>query len=330
MSAFVVVSVCVVVLGIIGLRAWLRRELRCTVLPETIDWIFESFEWLLGNLGGYEKFSTVRFVTTTDFKTEGEEIGAQAFATIQQLVGVQHWPCRLVRGDDLPHDELSNKTTIGTFTADGRGGEGIVTYDETLEQRIEHLVPVLAHELSHYVMLAIDGEGPGGEEMEEPLTDLCATFLGFGILTTNASLEAVVDDAVGVLDLVRNPSLIRFSRLAYLDLSEFAYSLAVAATLLDRRDEISAALDLPARLQFHVATRHLDAHHLDRLAALRDVTGEDVRDAPHPLLQVREYLALADEMAELQDRLEGLRSRAPERSSRRKRKRKRERPPDHL
>lgn len=307
-------------------RRWWHHQLRCEVPPAQIDWLFDGYAFLLRNLGGYAACSGRAFLTAGDFAPEaatddGAELARRVFERVRREMGVQGWPCRLQRVDGLPEDHGTERSTVGTFSADGWEGEGVVGYRPALEERLDHLVPVFAHELSHYIILAADGQAPGGAEMDEPLTDLCTVVLGFGIFGTNAALEPVVDEDTRVADLLRHPGTMRLQRLAYLNQETFAYALAIAATLAGRRDEVARELTLPARLRFHSAVRHLDNGGLQRVEALRALEGFDVRTRAHPLGTVREYLELDARKQALEEELARRKREAAPRRQRKRRRR---------
>ncbi|MBY0401270.1 hypothetical protein K2X89_13310, partial [Myxococcota bacterium] len=68
-------------------------------------------------------------------------------------------------------------------------GVPIIAFDPRLEARPEALVATFAHELGHYLLDTVAELPPGGEEFEEPMADLAAVFLGFGVFTCNSAFD---------------------------------------------------------------------------------------------------------------------------------------------
>ncbi|MBA2664143.1 MAG: hypothetical protein H0U74_17765 [Bradymonadaceae bacterium] len=259
-----------------------------------MDWIFEGYRWFLANLGGYETFSNTRIVSEADFQAdmtilEGPERAEKVFERIQAMMGIERWPCHLERNDAYEKVAGSETSTVASFVADGWEGRGVIRYRPTLAENLPELVTVLAHELGHYILGATGDDAPGGPTMEEPLTDLCSVFMGFGVFSTNAAFQPIIDEDVSLSDIVRQirQPYIQVKKLAYLNQEDHAYALAISATLLNCTEDVSQNLTVSAKIRFHRALKHLRKDHLERVEHLRSIEGRDVRDKAHPLAHVR-------------------------------------------
>jgi hypothetical protein len=165
--------------------------------PEIEDWVLEAWAWLLARLGGMERLvATPLVLANRDFfpptDTEGAARGAYLFERIRALMGLEGWPCEL-EAVERPRSGLvaqfvaiqPGRAANGTFvrTADG----ALIRYAIDLVAQPRVLIPTLAHELAHYRLSAISDERPGGEALEELLTELTVAFRGFGVFAANAA-----------------------------------------------------------------------------------------------------------------------------------------------
>lgn len=168
---------------------------------ETIEWEFETFEWLLRNFGGHEEFQTTALVRPTDedFPIEkglaGHDLAEAVFSHVKRHAGMDDWPCTLMAQDTDPEPLVGltelvqgiEPTPAGTFSVSLAGGaEVMITYNQSLLSDPISLVATLAHELSHFLMATAPALPPGDEELLEFATDLTAVFLGFGIFMANS------------------------------------------------------------------------------------------------------------------------------------------------
>lgn len=175
-----------------------KREL---VPPENIEWLFDIHEWLLRNLGGWTDFEKQQLVLPNDaFFPLHQNLPAQEFATALFDKAKEHarmwgWPVSLSAHCDLaPADQylgglpyLSRSTgAAGTFAMTSKG-DAKITYSENSVEDPMSFIAAMAHELAHYLMHTIEEVMPGGDDVEELATDVCSSFLGFGIFAANAA-----------------------------------------------------------------------------------------------------------------------------------------------
>lgn len=176
------------------------------------------------------------------------------------------WECELVPIDNVQSDPQGfgtseHKGAAGTFSK--YEGQVYITYGMSGLARPESLVATFAHELSHQLMHSVDALPPGGEQAEEPATDLCAVFLGFGIFVANAAFS---------YEGFRTPTAEgwRVRRQGYLDQNSLAVALAIFALLADApADEMLRHLNTNPRTYFKKALKHVEHVHHKRLARLR-------------------------------------------------------------
>jgi hypothetical protein len=245
---------------------------------EVIDWLFEAFEWLLRETGGWKPFSAARLVLPTPeffpIAGEGEQLAEGLLLQVKVHAGMQAWPVTLETHDDAPtheeafgriaHDGSSDRGAAGTFRGHGGGGlRNVITYSPRLLGEPENLVATLAHEIGHYLLSTAKTAPPGGWDWEEQATDACAVFLGFGVFLANSafSFSQYTDGKwIGW----------RSSRLGYLNQHTLAYALGLFLRLrrLDPKPALKH-LSTNSRSYLKHALVDLDRRQATRLAALR-------------------------------------------------------------
>jgi hypothetical protein len=171
---------------------------------DVVDWLFDTFDWLLAEAGGWARFEKMRLVLPTPeffpVASDDARLADDMLAQIKLLADMRDWPVRLTMQEDAPTNEqmfgqialggARTKSAAGTFR--GHGGNGLsseITYAPNLLRQPQSLVATLAHELGHYLLSTAKNEPPGGWEMEEPATDACAVFMGFGVFLANSSFH---------------------------------------------------------------------------------------------------------------------------------------------
>jgi hypothetical protein len=194
--------------------------------------MFECFRWLLTHFGGEDFYRTTKLILPTqEFfpDTVDSDVAAaeSIFAKIKKYAGMETWPCHLKAqdGDDnitvAPTVSLKNVGTspLGTFSTD-ESEIVTITYNPRLVSQPTQLVATLAHEISHYLTATAPKPPPGGWDNWEFATDVCATFLGFGIFVANSAFnfrQFTDVDSQGW----------ESSRHGYLSEAEHSYALAV-------------------------------------------------------------------------------------------------------
>jgi hypothetical protein len=162
------------------------------------DYCFDTWAWLLANLGGPERLAETPWVTPTrDFfpptDAEGEARGAHLFACVKELMGMADWPCTLTAYERAAaNQQVSDFVFVnnpeqpnGLFWIEG--GEAHIQYAADLLSQPQLLTAVFAHELSHYLLAGVMEHAPDDEGAHELATELCVAFTGFGIFSANTA-----------------------------------------------------------------------------------------------------------------------------------------------
>lgn len=187
-------------------RAWQQPPL---LAAREAGWILDAHRWFLTHLGDAEHAVRTRLVEPVDAEffadpaaTAGElERARLLFEACKQHAGLADWDCVLEAREAAQVDRFapnlwafsSDGEPAGTYRApdDPEDPDALPTigYDPQLVAQPEVLVATFAHELAHGLLDGVDEEPPGGEDFEEPMTDLAAVFLGFGIFLCNAAFD---------------------------------------------------------------------------------------------------------------------------------------------
>lgn len=195
------------------------------------EWQLACFQWLLANTGGIEEFRKYLLIKPTRefFPSTYADKPNQAellFNIIKTHAAMTDWPVTLRKGESNKPNSLHPGTNfvhdktpaLGTFeTVKNTSGmhDVIISYNPDLLKNIESFVATMAHELSHYLLHSFNTLPPGGHDMEEYTTDLCAVFLGFGLfIANNAKITGGFTDfdqqgwQVGYAGYLSEPALI--------------------------------------------------------------------------------------------------------------------------
>ncbi len=157
------------------------------------------YTWLLKHFGGDDFYKEAQLVLPNkDFfpaQVDSAEEAAQAtFVQVKKFAGMDEWPCTLVSQEEDPNLVVAPTVVVqntvhnplGTFSA-SEGNEVTITYNPKLATDSIQMVATFAHELSHYLTGTAPEAPPGGWDNWEFATDICATFLGFGIFVANSA-----------------------------------------------------------------------------------------------------------------------------------------------
>lgn len=212
---------------------------RPLISPEIADWMFDCYDWLIRNCGGFDDFRDTPLVQPTQefFDLSGEldsesELAEELFSQVKLYAGLDDWPCRLVAQEEDPDPRLgptllvknTDQSPAGTFSTNRK--EIIITYNPAGARDPVLLIATFAHELAHYLISTFPDPTPGGEDKDEYATDVASVFLGFGIFAVNSCFhfsQSTDWDSQGW----------ETSRLGYFDEPEMVYALAIFASLLE-------------------------------------------------------------------------------------------------
>ena len=166
---------------------------------EEWEWQLAAFKWLERE---YPELAEARILATPDGECfpdptcKGEQRGSELFDQIKDIAGIADWPTRLIAVDTPKRGGAvnsvaaiqSSKAACGTFqlqkTPEGVWiGEVRYTIDQLADEQA--LVATFAHEAAHFLLAFAQNPLPGGDDIEELLTDLTAVWLGFGTFLGN-------------------------------------------------------------------------------------------------------------------------------------------------
>ncbi len=203
---------------------------------ELSEWQFDVFAWLLRHTGGFEAFRQRRMVLPTPvcFPQRGERGHALAeaiFGQVRRHAGMEDWPCTVQPQEDDPNPLVGRALLIqgapqspaGTFRSTDEGA--LITYHPQKLNDPMALVATFAHELAHYRTAGFPVPPPGGWEVWEPVTDLAAVFLGFGLFLANSHFQFAQHQSGGTMGW-------RSQRQGYMSEPEVLHMHAIASILL--------------------------------------------------------------------------------------------------
>jgi len=208
--------------------------------PDTIDWIFSTYQWALHSFSTAVFYEHTELVLPTDqffpdILEERDAVAESLFTRVRKYAGMEDWPCVLEPLEEDASPIIGQALLIvgapqgpaGTFSIEGGELPTIkIAYNPSQLNHPQSLVATLAHELAHYLMHSVDTLPPGGEEHVEPATDLVAVFMGFGVFLTNSAFsfnQYSGNDTIGW----------QTSTQGYLSTAELAFCLAIFLKLKD-------------------------------------------------------------------------------------------------
>ncbi len=164
--------------GLFRPRAFLDEDLEA--------WTLEAWAWLMRNLGGMSSIAETPLVQPNrDFfppsDAEGHARAVHVFGCVKAAMGMGDWPV------DLVSFKRRGNAPLGRFV--WKDDDVVVFYAEDLLDSPGDLVAVLAHELSHYAVATIKEPWPGGDELNELITEMTVAYAGFGGFAANAAFD---------------------------------------------------------------------------------------------------------------------------------------------
>ena len=192
----------------------------------------ECFKWLLMHFGGDDFYKDTQLVLPTreffpSVVQSSDAAAHETFAQVKKHVGMEDWPVTLeAQAHDVeplvsPTVVLQNleNSPAGTFSVDETHAVTI-TYNPKITADPIEMVATFAHELSHYLTEGAEQPPPGGWDNWEFATDICATFLGFGVFQANAAFRFRQYSGNGVIGWGTTSG-------GYLLQAEHSYALAI-------------------------------------------------------------------------------------------------------
>ena len=192
----------------------------------------ECFKWLLTHFGGDSFYKESKLVLpTNDYfpdKVESNESAAEStFKQVLKYAGMEDWPVELVEHEQDPDLQVAETIVIqkaehnplGTFSIN-ENKEVKITYNPRLTANPLLMVSTFAHEISHYLTACAPEPPPGGWGNWEFVTDIAATFIGFGVFQANSAFEFKQITSSSTMGW-------QTSRAGYLSEAEHCYALAI-------------------------------------------------------------------------------------------------------
>jgi len=222
-------------------------------------WLIETWRSFLQNFGGVEDLSRSPLVTPSrtffpPTDATGHARAEYIFDLVKTHARMADWPCKLIAQPPRPETRINDVVflqpvgkgmPLGTFSS--AGNEIIVSYDPGSVDDPWTLVATLAHELAHYILMAIRDRLPGGDDMHEYATDLLTVYMGFGLFGANCAFN-----------FSRNNWEWKWSRKGYLPERAWAFALALFFQLREQSvDEAERFLKASLVTDLDHATRYL-------------------------------------------------------------------------
>jgi hypothetical protein len=180
-------------------------KLKPLLSKNSLDFEIASFRWLLSHLNVIEFYNIHQLVLPNEKffpikMGEQSDIAKETFERVKEYANMKQWSTTLeVQESDINpilSDNIMIKnvedSALGTFYQD-HNYHAIISYNPSIVDEPMKLIATFAHELSHYRIRDTGATPPGGWENEEYLTDITATFLGFGIFMANSTFNTSTD-----------------------------------------------------------------------------------------------------------------------------------------
>lgn len=206
---------------------------------ESVDWMFETFEWALQHFDGDVFFNETVLVTPSNEHFPGRadsihEMAEMIFEQVKGFAGVAHWPTRLMDEEDVQNLEAPKLLLEGAV----RGRKGIVqpnvddahrltiTYNAFAVNDPEVMIANYAHVFAHYIASLSKQTPPGGQANWPHVTELLAVFMGFGLMMANTAHTNKVRSCGSCAGPI-------VERTNYLSENDITYALAIFAVIKD-------------------------------------------------------------------------------------------------
>ncbi len=173
---------------------WLKGKPKCAVTDEVRAWVDGRVSWLAKQFGT-QRLRCEMILPDSRFFPDAyrptEEGARGLFAHVCRFLSIapERIDLRFFKVADhramSPQDWWRNTPGL----RQNRAGREIIQVEEGNFQDPLALVAIFAHELSHVILLG-ENRLTGEEEDLEPLTDLAAAALGFGVFMANAAYQS--------------------------------------------------------------------------------------------------------------------------------------------
>lgn len=168
----------------------------------SVTWLFDSYAWALRNFDATLFHDHTVLVQPNDRFFPGRVNSVDGMAAlicdkVKEYAGITHWPTRLLDARQCPLQPTPTLQLEGPI----RLREGVtstempeenrlpILYDPAMVNNPEAMIASFAHTFAHYVSTLSQEPPPGGEENWAHVTEVTATFLGFGLLMANSAFN---------------------------------------------------------------------------------------------------------------------------------------------
>jgi hypothetical protein len=169
---------------------------------DTAEWHLGNFAWLVESFHNRRDFAQTRLILPGPgfFLTDGETghaLAERLFEQVKTYCGFAQSNLTLVPNDGAPQQAdapvfggvVHGKHAIGTYGA-GDGNMAEISYAPNLLVDPLALIATYAHELGHHLLAGGTlHPSPADDDEIEPLTDLTAVYLGFGVFLANSAFS---------------------------------------------------------------------------------------------------------------------------------------------
>jgi hypothetical protein len=203
----------------------------------SVQWLIDTYAWALRNFDADVFYDETVLVQPNDRFFPGRVDSEEGMASlicdkVKAYAGVRHWPTRLLDGRQCQLEEPAQLLLAGPM----RGSKGVVPeavaeaeclpilYDPALINNPEAMIASFAHTFAHYLGTQAQEPPPGGEENWPHVTEVVATFLGFGLLMANSAFNVRLPRCGSC-----GPAPV--DRQSFLSQHDMTYALAIFCTL---------------------------------------------------------------------------------------------------
>ncbi len=173
------------------------------VLDEaSVQWLFDTYAWALRNFDAAVFRDHSVLVHPNDRFFPGRVNSVEGMAglicdRVKGYAGIAHWPTTLLDGRQCQLETAPQLLLEGPIrSTKGNEPEQVeeaqrlpILFDPALINNPEAMIASFAHTFAHYLGTLAKEPPPGGEENWAQMTEVLATFLGFGLLMTNSAFN---------------------------------------------------------------------------------------------------------------------------------------------
>ena len=248
------------------------------VLDEaSIQWLFDTYAWALRNFDAAIFRDHTVLVQPNDRFFPGRIDSVEGMAglicdKVKGYASIAHWPTRLVDArqcqlEEQPRLLLDGPVRGGTAPAEVEESQRLpILYDPALINNPEAMIASFAHTFAHYLGTLAQEPPPGAEENWPHITEVLASFSGFGVIMANSAFNVRIPRCGSCA-----PQPV--DRQSFLSQYDMTYALAIFCELKGiARGEVLPQLKSSLRGFYKRAVKDVKAHDeaLQRLRAQID------------------------------------------------------------